>query len=49
MNELFGEQHTPRLRDRDRRGAEMLAEQAPQLPLADAEASGERAGQTGRQ
>ena len=41
VNELFGEQHAPCLRDRDRRGAEMLLEQAPQLALADAEASGQ--------
>src|SRR5262245_41770602 len=42
MNELFGQQHAPWLRDRDRCGTEMLLEQAPQLALADAEPSGQR-------
>ena len=41
MNELFGEQHTPRLSDRDRRGAEMLAEQPAKMPLTKAEPSGQ--------
>ena len=37
VDQLLGEEHTAGLRDRDRRGAEMLAEQAPQLPLSHAE------------
>ena len=42
VNELFGEQHATCLRNRDRRGAEMLVEQPTQLALTDAKASGER-------
>ena len=42
MDQLLGEQHAPGLRDRDRRGAEVLAEQPPQLPLADAQPLGQR-------
>ena len=42
VDELLGEQHAPRLRHRDRRGAEMLLEQAAQLPLADAQPRGQR-------
>ena len=42
VDELLGEQHAPRLRDRDRRGAEVLLEQPAELPLADAEPLGQR-------
>ena len=42
VDQLLGEQHAPGLGDRDRRGAEMLLEQPPQLPLADAEPLGQR-------
>jgi hypothetical protein len=41
MDQLLGEQHPPRLGDRDWRGADMLAEQAPQLARADTEPVGE--------
>ncbi len=41
VDQLLGQQHAPRLRHRDRRGAEMLIEQAPQLPLADAKPRGQ--------
>jgi hypothetical protein len=40
VDQLLGEQHAPGLRHGDGRGAEMLVEQAPQLPLADAEPLG---------
>jgi hypothetical protein len=36
--ELFREQHAARLRDGDRRRAEVFVEETPQLALADAEA-----------
>ena len=42
MDELLGEQHAARLGDGDRRGAQMLPEQPPELALADAEPSGQR-------
>ena len=35
MNQLLREQQPPRLGDRDRRGADVLAEKPPQLPLTD--------------
>jgi hypothetical protein len=41
VNELLGQMNAAGLRDCDRRGAEMLTEQPPQLPLADAQAAGE--------
>ncbi len=41
MDQLLGQQHAAGLGDRDRRGAQVLAEQAPQLALADAEALGQ--------
>ena len=37
MDQLLGEQNPSRLRHRDWRGADRLAEQPPQLPSADAE------------
>ena len=40
VDQLLCQQHPPRLRDRDRRGADMLAEQPAQLPRADAEPIG---------
>ena len=42
MNELFGQQHPPRLRDGDRRRADVLAKQASKLSLADSEPIGQR-------
>src|SRR6185437_2839756 len=42
VDELFGEEHAPRLRHRHRRGAQMLVEQAPELAPADAEPLGQR-------
>ena len=42
VQQLLGEQHAPRLRDGDRRGAEMLLEQPPQLAAADAQPLGQR-------
>ena len=42
MQELLGEQHAPRLGDRDRRGAEVLPEQPAQLSAADAQPLGQR-------
>jgi hypothetical protein len=41
MDQLLGQQHPAGLRHRHRRGAEMLAEQAAQLPFADAQPVGE--------
>ena len=41
VDELLGQQHAAGLRDGDRRGAEMLLEQPPQMALADAEPLGE--------
>ena len=41
MDQLLGQQHAAGLGDGDRRGAEVLAEQPPQLPLADAEPVGQ--------
>ncbi len=41
LDQLLGEQHAAGLGDRDRRGAEVLAEQPPQLPLADAQPVGQ--------
>ncbi len=40
VNQLLGQQHPPRLRHRDRRRPDMLAEQPPQLSRADAEPVG---------
>src|SRR5262249_39157989 len=37
VDELLGEMDAARLGDRKRRSAQMLAEEAPQLPLADSE------------
>ena len=42
VHQLLGEQHAPRLGDGDRRGAEMLLEQPPQLAAADAQPLGQR-------
>ena len=42
MDQLLGEEHAARLRHRDGRRAEVLLEEAPQLPLADAEPLGQR-------
>lgn len=41
MDQLLGQQHPAGLRHGHRRGAEMLAEQAAQLPFADAQPAGE--------
>ena len=41
MDQLLGKQHTPRLGDSDRRRADVLAEQPPQLSAADAKPAGE--------
>jgi len=40
VDQLLGQQDPPRLRHRDRRRPDMLAEQPPQLPRADAEPVG---------
>ena len=42
VQQLLGEQHAPRLGDGDRRGAEMVLEQPPQLATADAQPLGQR-------
>ena len=42
MNQLLRQQHATRLRDRDRRSADMATKQPPQLTLADAQPIGER-------
>ena len=41
MDKLLGEQDAPRLRHRHRRCAQVLAEQAAKLPLAETEAAGQ--------
>jgi len=41
VQQLLGEQHALRLCDGDRRGAEMVLEQSPQLPTADAKSLGQ--------
>ena len=42
VNELLGEQYAAGLRHRDRRCAQVLVEQTSELPLAEAQARGER-------
>ncbi len=42
VDQLFGEEDTPGLRHRHRRGAEVLIEQSPEMAFADAEAFRER-------
>ena len=42
MDQLFGEQHAPRLRHRHRRCAKMLHEESPQMTFADSQPLGER-------
>ena len=42
VDQLLGEQHTPRLRDRNRRRSKMLSKQPPQMPLADSQPLSQR-------
>ena len=41
MDQLFGQQHAPGLGHRDRRGAQVLAKQAPKLALAHPQSRGQ--------